>query len=244
MNNLRLNTNNLKYIAITAMLIDHFAWTFLETATPAAMIMHFIGRTTAPIMCFFIAQGYELTSNKTKYAIRLGAFALISQIPWMIYHDYGWYSFSWNMIFTLFVCFCAVHVESTMKNKFFKAVIIMMLCLVTLYSDWMIFAVLYSVFFYRHKNNPKMRLISFSCISAAYFMLTFTQTNIAYDNLSTSFILSLYTLGTFIAYFLISRYDKNLPFTRKSKWIFYIFYPAHILFLGIAENLINRGVFF
>ena len=76
-----LNRNAVKYIAVFAMLLDHIAWTFLDFSTPTAQIFHIVGRTTAPVMCFFLAQGYEHTRSFKKYALRLFVFAVISEVP-------------------------------------------------------------------------------------------------------------------------------------------------------------------
>lgn len=76
-----LSANTLKYIAIAAMLIDHIAWCFVDTYSVLGQIMHVIGRLTAPIMCYFIAEGYYYTRNVKKYLLRLGLFALISWAP-------------------------------------------------------------------------------------------------------------------------------------------------------------------
>lgn len=79
-----LSANQLKWIAIICMLIDHFTWVFIPTSTVLAQVLHIIGRTTAPIMFFFIAEGYEKTSNFNKYALRLALFGLVSFVPYML----------------------------------------------------------------------------------------------------------------------------------------------------------------
>ena len=79
-----LNSNTLKYIAIVAMLIDHIAWAFVPFSSVLGQIMHFIGRFTAPMMCYFIAEGYFYTRNVKKYIVRIGIFAVISQIPFVV----------------------------------------------------------------------------------------------------------------------------------------------------------------
>lgn len=226
MTNFKLNTNQLKYIAIFAMLLDHIAWSFLAFQTPLAQTFHFIGRITAPIMCYFVAQGYDLTRNRKKYSLRLFIFAMISQVPWMIYHEYTFEAFNLNMIFTLFICFLAIEVEHNIKNKRLKNFGIFLCCLFSIYCDWLIFAVLYSVLFYRYKDNSKKKIISFCLVSLLYFAMTL---------ISASLIYSVYTLGTFMALGLISIYDKDKPFSRKSKWVFYIFYPLHLLILALFK---------
>lgn len=100
--------STLKLIAIITMLIDHTAATILDRIliarsigglgnnnTQAAMdfmsdnaviygvymIMRLIGRIAFPIFCFLLVEGFVHTHNKWKYALRLGLFALISEIP-------------------------------------------------------------------------------------------------------------------------------------------------------------------
>ena len=60
-----LSRNQLKLIAITAMVCDHLAWGFLDFMSPLAQILHVIGRFTLPIMCFFIAEGFRRTHRAT-----------------------------------------------------------------------------------------------------------------------------------------------------------------------------------
>ena len=76
----KLNANHLKMIAIVAMTIDHIADIIYPSfpANPVAIVMHMIGRLTAPIMWFFIAEGffkYELRAHacfcSIKYIFKL-----------------------------------------------------------------------------------------------------------------------------------------------------------------------------
>ena len=111
-----LNRNAVKYIAVFAMLLDHIAWTFLSFRTPTAQIFHIVGRITAPLMCFFLAQGYEHTRSFKKYALRLFVFAVISEVPWWLMRGEELFTPSFNMIFTLFLALLAVHVEATRES--------------------------------------------------------------------------------------------------------------------------------
>jgi len=78
--NLKFNATQLKYIAIIAMTIDHLAWLLypglVREVVPVAM--HIIGRLTAPIMWYFIAEGCYYTKNIKKYFLRLMSFAVAS----------------------------------------------------------------------------------------------------------------------------------------------------------------------
>ena len=81
---LSLNSNALKVIAIIAMTIDHFTDIFYPgfPSLPLPLALHFIGRLTAPIMCFFVCEGYYYTRDAIKYMKRLGLFAVISHFAY------------------------------------------------------------------------------------------------------------------------------------------------------------------
>ena len=72
----KLNSNHLKLIAIIAMTIDHIA-DLIYPRMPnniISNILHIIGRLTAPIMFFFICEGFYYTKNLKKYILRLFIF--------------------------------------------------------------------------------------------------------------------------------------------------------------------------
>ena len=84
-----LNRNQLKYLVIAAMLIDHIAWAFVPTASLLGQVMHVIGRLTGPTMAYMLAEGYHYTRNVKKYAMRLGIFAVISWLPFSYFESGG-----------------------------------------------------------------------------------------------------------------------------------------------------------
>lgn len=57
-NKITFTSNQLKIIAAAAMLLDHCAAVFVPYEAPAYMFLCMPGKITAPIMCFFIAEGY------------------------------------------------------------------------------------------------------------------------------------------------------------------------------------------
>ena len=81
----KLNATQIKVIAIIAMTIDHIAYAFVPAGTIMNYIMHLVGKTTAPIMCFFLAEGFRHTHDKKKYLLRLLSFAVISQPVYYVF---------------------------------------------------------------------------------------------------------------------------------------------------------------
>jgi hypothetical protein len=76
-----MTTFTLKLIAIIAMLIDHIGAIFIPGNTVLYLIFRSIGRIAFPIFVFLIVEGFYHTSNIKRYLMRLGLFALISEIP-------------------------------------------------------------------------------------------------------------------------------------------------------------------
>ena len=81
-----LTSNAIKIIGIVSMTIDHTALIFFPrySLDIPVLFMHVIGRLTAPIMMFFIVEGYYHTRNLKKYLFRLFVFAIISHFAYAI----------------------------------------------------------------------------------------------------------------------------------------------------------------
>ena len=96
----KLNANFIKTIAIFAMTIDHLAWLLFPgfARAPLAVFMHLIGRLTAPIMWYFVAEGYFHTSNKTKYFLRLLTLAIISHFAFCFAFGLPYMPFSHGIV--------------------------------------------------------------------------------------------------------------------------------------------------
>ncbi|MBQ8639092.1 MAG: hypothetical protein IJ468_07980 [Lachnospiraceae bacterium] len=82
----------LKLIAVITMLIDHAAascfhiWGLYGIEVPLLdmnlyWFCRLIGRIAFPIYCFLIVEGVHYTRDWKKYALRLGALALLSELP-------------------------------------------------------------------------------------------------------------------------------------------------------------------
>lgn len=76
-----INSNMLKTIAIIAMVIDHIGFYFSPVLpTTIYIVLRYIGRIAMPIFIYLLVQGFFHTKNFKKYIVRIGIFAVVTQI--------------------------------------------------------------------------------------------------------------------------------------------------------------------
>lgn len=226
-----LNRNQLKYIVVIAMVIDHIAWAFVPTASAAGMIMHFFGRLTGPVMAYFLAEGFFYTGNLRRYTVRLGVFALVSWIPFSLFETGTWPSTELGVIYTLFLgllTLTALYVWNTRIE--IKAVAAAVLLFLSAFGDWAYFDVIWPVIFVQYRSDPKKKWILYSAVGLAT-LIPFSGRH---------WWISLCNLGIYMVPFLIhflynGKAGSSRPF---HKWFFYIFYPSHLLVLYFLKRFI------
>ena len=106
----------LKIIAIISMFIDHLGYAWFKRTTG----MNLIGRLAFPIFAFQISEGYIHTNNLKKYFLRLFIFALISQIPFLLFRSTFTTEFSLNIFFTLFFGLFTIFLYDKLTNNSFS----------------------------------------------------------------------------------------------------------------------------
>ena len=231
-----ISRNALKYIAIVAMLSDHIAILFMAEYPLVYSVMRLIGRLTAAIMCFFIAEGFYHTRSKYKYGLRLGIFALISQFAYTFFEDgtiltYRLFT-DWNVIFTLFIGFCVLMSYEKINNKIIKWIAVGLLCAVSYFGDWMIIAPLWILFFYIFRDSKKKRFIVFGILAVVEVASCIP------------FIINngeIWQVGVFLVLPLLLLYNGEKGSGNPiHKWAFYLFYPLHLFVLGIIKWLLIR----
>ncbi|MBR6765545.1 MAG: hypothetical protein IKM06_03575 [Clostridia bacterium] len=232
-----LNRNHLKYIAILAMVVDHIAFYFippLKYGLGLYTALRFIGRMTAPIMCFFLAEGFIHTSSRKKYFLRLLIFTVISEFAYDLAHNDTLLKFDFSMMYTLLSCFMMLFSLEYFKNYVLK-LLGAAICLVLAYlGDWGQFAPLFVLCFYFFKDNKHLRAISILIVALAFFL---TKVLTYYGTSNEIMMYSGLGLITVIPLLYLYNGDGGKK-TFFNKWFFYVFYPLHLFIIGLIQIFI------
>ena len=232
-----LSGNGLKMIAIITMLIDHVGGMIIEPGillkydaaaimnTPSLarwmqidMVLRMIGRVAFTIFCFLLVEGFLHTRNVKKYALRLLAFCFISEIPFNLGLSGALFNAQYqNVFFTLFLGLLAMMGIRKFQASVWKKALVFVACsgaAVLLRTDYDAFGVFLIVLLYLLRDNKKMQTI-LGCIGVCW------------------------ELTAPLAFIPINMYNGT-----RGKWnlkyLFYAFYPVHILVLwGIRTVLLG-----
>ena len=109
-----LSAAALHILAMAFMLMDHL-W---ATLLPAQEWLTCVGRLAFPIFAFMAVEGYFHTRSFKRYALRMLAFALLSEIPFDLMYGGTWfYPVHQNVIWTLLFGLLGIRVMEKAREK-------------------------------------------------------------------------------------------------------------------------------
>lgn len=227
-----ISSFGLKVMAVVTMLIDHIGIVIGEGHTGPYLIMRSIGRLSFPIYCFLLVEGFIHTKDRKKHAIRLAIFAIISELPYDLFHG-EWIDFSrQNVIIGLFIGYMTIWgldyilkhpVKFAEDKSFIVAIGIVILGFAAAYFS----KVTYSY-------GGILLICGFYVFRDKEWGVNFTNAtfNIGLHRIGVQWIgvLSIIPIGM---------YNGTLG-KHKMKYFFYWFYPLHLLALGFIKMLIVK----
>ena len=238
-----LNANHLKLIAIIAMTIDHAADLIYPgfPSNPAAIALHTVGRLTAPIMWFFICEGFYYTKNLRKYLLRMFSFALISHFAYCFAFGIDFIPFTsgifnqTSVIWPLSWAIVALWLlnKATIFKDWQKVLLLILIDLITFPSDWSCIAVMAIVFMYDHRGNVEKQTLSMLLWVVLYAAISFFFVHKVYG---------IVQLGVVLVYPLLKQYNGQKGTAKWMKWFFYLFYPAHLILVGLIRLAVYGDV--
>lgn len=230
----KLNSNQLKLVAIITMTIDHIGYLLL----PNFPILRFIGRLAFPIFAYQCSQGYLYTSNFTKYFFRLFLAAIFTQVLFFIFGiDYI------NVLFTLCLGLLCIY---GLENKRVLLPIVCVLLTIAFNPDYNFYGVLMVVMFYYVKDIKKqcliMILLNFALELYFYngnfrvYAIIFSNLGLYYTSLSQYFAVFALPIIHMDSHTFIKYSSKKTK--RLIQYGFYLYYPLHFILLTIISRSI------
>jgi len=229
-----LSGTTLKWIAIIVMGVGHF--TYLTTIVPQPWwtILIVFAYLTPPTICYFIAEGFFYTRNRKRYAQRLFIFALIAQIPYSyckygIFFDLSLHTGTFNMLFSLFLGLCSLWIIKSSLKTIAKIALITMCVLGSVICEWPLWGILLILAFGLNRGSFKLQAIWFSVITIC-FTLAWVIRSGAVDFFM---YFCMFLVLPLLALYNGKKASESTPAWMTNRWIFYVFYPLHLLILGI-----------
>lgn len=201
-------------------------------------VMRLVGRIAFPIFAFLLFEGFMHTSDYKCYLLRVGICALVAEIPFNLIVSnasaiYGLDNVSasvffpqyQNTVFTLLLGLLMLYgmkrVEATddispktmFKQWFGQLFFVLAACVIAVFArlDYSYLGILFLAMLYFFRTNKKMQIF-FGCI-------IFLSSNIA----------------ALLAFVPIAMYNGHVIRSKKFKYFFYLFYPAHLLVLYLIS---------
>ncbi len=209
---------SLKIIACVTMVLDHIKYAIPETTCFATQ---YFGRIAFPLFAFLVGEGYYHTSNLKKYSKRLIVFALISQIPFMLFRTLVGEWRMLNILFTLLLGLGTIAVWDKFGKKSIPIIALLVFLGKILRVDYGWYGVLSVFVLYLFRQRKIGRVIAFLVLNTIYYYPRLCS------NMSLSLVIS-YSCTTIPVIFLLF-YNGKLG--RKTKYLYYLFYPIHMIIL-------------
>lgn len=240
-----ITSNMLRIIAVSLMVTDHI-W---ATVMSFGSWMTYIGRMAFPIFAFQIAEGFIHTSDVKKYAKRLLAFALISEIPFDLFTISTWLNpFHQNVMFTLLLGLLAIMVidnlrksikekTATPKNIIVSVVLLGLIFIAAFFGfvDYSFWGVATVVMFYLLRDFPfawLAQLVAMVLINVVFFegqMFNVELFGRAFEITTQSLaVLSLIPIWLYGG--------KKGRSSKVMQYGFYAFYPVHMIVLYLIKH--------
>ena len=216
----------IKVLACLIMLIDHIG----AIMFPGVDILRAVGRIAFPLFAWLLANGWRHTANRPRYVLRLLTFALLSQIPFITaFQPSVW---RWNVLFSLAAGIaCLAWCERKSGWPRYAVIAAIAILAEILLFDHGSYGILTIVCFGRFAN-------SFAQMAAAQAVLIGVRQIVVYT-LACVEVLSFDEWWVWaqpvalLSLLVISCYNGRKG--MGAKFLFYCFYPVHLLLLSLLR---------
>ena len=220
-----LDGTTLKLIAMASMVLDHVGDSFF----PDQVWMRVLGRIAMPVFAFCISEGFAHTHDKQRYLLRMGIFSLVSEVPFdLVTAGVPLESSHQNIMATFFwailglMLFERITGEGAPKSReaagFIMLAVFAMLSVLLGLDYNMLGCGLIFVFYLLRGKGLEIE----AAAGAVYHALLRNM--------------GIYWFGL-LGFLPILSYNGQRG--RGLKWLFYLFYPGHLLLIWLVSTMLG-----
>ena len=248
-NKIEITGTGLKLIAVITMLIDHIGAGIISRYISSGIpfptksiidtwtlyhITRAIGRAAFPIYCLLLVEGFKHTKNLKRYMLRLLLVALVSEIPFdYLLHDTFFYWKHNNVLWALLLGLIVMYGFSLVEKLQIDLNYQLLLRVLVMFTGML--AANIACLDYKYAG--------ICCISSMYFLHSSDKFKrlyaVALGVIILTYMSSKLELWAFFILLPLFFYNGNRGKDSKAlRCFFYLFYPAHIILLGVIVRFV------
>ena len=252
-----LDSFTLHILAISFMILDHSWNVFFVNQNQ--IWMNLLGRFAFPIFAFMLVEGFYKTKNRSKYLKRIFIFAVISEIPFnlllstsifgspSIFFPYN------NVLWTFGIALYMLVLFEKIKNKdnlpvtvkiLGKIIISILAMFITrlIVSDYLEYGIMMVLVFYFFRSKKWWNFIAQVILLAWINIFLIWGYNVTLNCFGNEINVSSQSFAIFSLVFIWLYNGKQGIHNKITKYMFYSFYPLHLLLIVMIYIFLKKYI--
>ncbi len=246
-----LSGNAIKLIALITMLFDHIGCILIPSSSPFYTAFRVVGRLSFPLFAFMISEGAKYTRNKLRYFLVILGCGVAFQIPYMVSLETDALNIFITFSFSIVIIYALDFFKKCLFDKDCRVIFKLLTGLLFLssvvfayfiprlvgYPSYGFYGILCAPFASGLTTNrikdPPRWLQKLDCLPLRLLCMLIP---LAYYNIRV--VGGGYNLVALLSLVILLFYNEKRGKLRL-KYLFYAFYPAHLLILYLISLIIN-----
>ena len=254
-----LDSFTLHILAISFMILDHSWNVFFVNQNQ--IWMNLLGRLAFPIFAFMLVEGFYKTKNRSKYLKRIFIFAVISEIPFnllvstsvfgspSIFFPYN------NVLWTFGIALYMLVLFEKIKNKdnlpvtvkiFGKIIISILAMFIThlIGSDYLEYGIMTVLVFYFFRSRKWWNFVAQVILLTWINIFLIPRYDFSFYLFGNKIYAPVQSFAIFSLVFIWLYNGKQGIHNKITKYMFYSFYPLHLLLIVMIYIFFKKYIIY
>lgn len=227
----------LKLLGIIFMTLDHiYSYIGIIEGINIPIWFGYLGRLVEPIFFYLLVEGFFRTRDRKKYLGRLLSFAIIMILIDLIFELYNnlFLSLALSVILMMIMEYIKKYKNFSIRN-ILGTILAIFVGILLIFTEASIYGLAMTLIFYFFRDEKRNMAIAYIIFSLIFL--------IEASNLDTNFLNAIfiwnYQWMMVFGLIPIFMYNGQIGLHNKiTKWMFYAFYPIHLIAIVIMKNLL------